>query len=244
MSFLREYTSIFEGTNDPIITQFEIDVLKINTKYMFESTLGITCDLFVEETENEVQQSSFSKWLEKITVAIKKFLSDMRNMFKDMFSKQEHLDIDAYINSGTGSFELEYDLQVVQSKVDDEMRKGRKIIQQIANNANIDDRIVEAYVDNAADFLNKRGRETLVSAAAIKQLNMSAAKIDSMEDMIDAASNDAKKVKGDPKKEKLVSRVFNTMTHLASEATKARADFSKKLKQAVKKSKKKNGGKK
>ena len=230
MSVFNKYTSVYENTNEPLFLQYDIDIMRLDSKYAFESASGISCGIYITEAEEVADQSSsFNEWVTKLIERVRKFISDAIDMVKDIFSDKKHLYIEDYLNSESGQIQFEYDIQKIQDNVDAELRKGRKLVQAISKGTKIDDRTVEAYVDNAGALIKKYAKPTIITSGAIVQINNTDGRLKKMSAELGHICDDTKKLKDEPDKYKAVRKIIKAATELASEATKIGTIFIKQV---------------
>ena len=84
---------------------------------------------------------------DKIINVINGFFEGLKNAF----SKKEHIDVDAYLRSETGTIRFNQDVKQMEKDIDAEYLKARTIIQKISNVTKFD----PAEVEELCDELNK-----------------------------------------------------------------------------------------
>lgn len=220
---------------DAIFDEFEISVMRINNKYVFESALGIDDnDLFSEaETPSNVPKKS---WLSSMAERIGRLIKDFCNMIKNMFSFKGHLTLDDYKNSDTGKAQIDYDLRVVQDGVDAEVRKGRKLIQAISKGTHIDDAEVERFVDGTANILKKFAIPTIVTIGSIASFKAWEAKANKTNDEMQNAAKEGENAT--PENKSKIQKIYSSMAKLVNEGLKARTICIKQIQNASNKNKK------
>lgn len=235
MSLFQEYDNSLERSCDILFRQFEIDVSRLDNELIIESSINeIEQELFCEGEMLDIDltpkkkepKNNFIKYLSSIGEAISRLITDIIDTISNMFSKNSHLDIETYLSSSTGSIEMDNDLKKVHSQVKDEIRKGRKLIQDISNKTNIDDAIIEEYVDRASKGVTKYGKTIVNTASSYTQLKHSTGDLQNLKNDMKSALSDCLASNGDPRKEGATKRVYKSMKNWIAEGTRAYSMFS------------------
>lgn len=259
MYIFQEYDSPLERECDILFRQFEIDVSRLENEFMLESSISeIEGSLFCEtetlditnkskKSSDKNQPSKFTSFIKEMGRRILQMIDDIIQMFSNMFSNKSHMDIEAYLNSSTGSIEMDNDLIRVQHQVNTDIREGRKLIQAISKGTRIDDAKVEAFVDKASKGALKYGKVLVATAGSYALFQKATGGLESLKKEMSTALEDCKDASGDPKKEIQIKKVYTAMRHWISEATHVYSMFGKKIqeeaiKQQKNTSKNKKGG--
>ena len=190
------FESSFERDYVILEKSFDIEFDKIINNYMTESAL-----LALEEDETflEAAGNKFSEAVHKIISAISNFINSFIEMVENAFSNKEHITGDDFVNSKTGQLAFNADAKKIQAQIDDEVLKGRKIIQAISSKTGIDDKTVAEFCDTAFDVGKSVGKFVLPVAAAwgiktflLKQMRMDKEEIKRLVDGV-ADETDPKK---------------------------------------------------
>ena len=149
---------------DLIIEQFNLDMDKLYCNYIYESNFGGVVDTPILESEAEEdkfdkkQKTSFKLTLINIAKRITRLFSDIIELFTNMLPFKKDLDIDQYMRSATGVMRLDADIKEIDNEVQDQMRKGRKIVQLISKSQVIDDEVVADYIDETQRIIMKTAK--------------------------------------------------------------------------------------
>ena len=250
MSLFKEYCTTFERESDILFKQFEIDVSRLDTELTMECTFHELEDSLFEEAETldiretskskkENKDSKFSKIMKNISDTVTKLITDVIELISNLFSSNSHIDIDSYLQSSTGSIELEYNLKDVRDKVNDEVRKGRKLIQAISKGTGVNDAMIEKYVDNASECVIKHGKVIMTTAQSYAMLNHATGDLDDMKREMKDALRDINRSVRDPYQEIQITKVYRAMRHWISTGTKIYVDVGNQIqKDAIKQQKK------
>ena len=216
-SFERDYTILEKS--------FDIEFDKIINNYTAESAL---LTLEEDETFLEAAGNKFSDAVHKIIDTIVNFINSFIEMIENAFSNKKHITGDDFINSKTGQLTFNADAKKIQAQIDDEVLKGRKIIQAISSKTGIDDKTVADFCDKALDVGKNVGKFALPVAAAwgVKTFLLNSMKKDK-EQVKQLGDEVAKET--DPKKQKQKMKVLQKLKKDLSIGTKYGADFAKTL---------------
>ena len=149
-------------------------------------------------------------------------------MIENAFSNKKHITGDDFINSKTGQLTFNADVKKIQEQIDDEVLKGRKLIQAISSATGVDDKTVANFCDKAPNVAKHVGKFVLPVAAAwgiktflLKQMRMDKEEI---KRLVDGVADET-----DPKKQKQKMKVLQKLKKDISIGTKYGADFAKTL---------------
>lgn len=210
-----------DETPDRIFDKFDIDVIRINNKYAMESAFGTIDDSVAYEAGESQPVSEKKSWLKSMAERIGRLIRDFCEMLKNMFSPQDHVNLENYLKSADGKEQFDYDLIGVQNGVDAEIRKGRKLIQAISKGTHVDDKTVETFVDNAAKVVQKYAVPALISVGSIKMFNAFEANSKKINNEMQEAANEGDRVTDSSGKEK-IHKIYNSMVGLVKDGLKAR----------------------
>ena len=185
---------------------YESEIEKIDGKYMTEAE---------SSTEvNKTNENLLQKIISKVRLFIQNFLDSISNLFKS----KEHVDIDSYLASNTGQMEMEYDIKQIQSNLDNEMLKGRKLVQKISSVTGASDQEVANFCDGAARIIQKHGKTAVkigVTFALFKAMTSKFRDKDrELADMYDKVP-----LIKDPQKKAQAAKVLNSIAHMVKDAT-------------------------
>ena len=219
------FESSFERDYAILEKSFDIEFDKIINNYTAESAL---LTLEEDETFLEAAGNKFSDAVHKIIDTIVNFINSFIEMIENAFSNKKHITGDDFINSKTGQLTFNADAKKIQAQIDDEVLKGRKIIQAISSKTGIDDKTVADFCDKALDVGKNVGKFALPVAAAwgVKTFLLNSMKKDK-EQVKQLGDEVAKET--DPKKQKQKMKVLQKLKKDLSIGTKYGADFAKTL---------------
>ena len=215
------FESSFERDYAILEKSFDIEFDKIINKYMAESAL-----LALEEDETflEAAGNKFSEAVHKIISAISNFINSFIEMVENAFSNKEHITGDDFVNSKTGQLAFNADAKKIQAQIDDEVLKGRKIIQAISSKTGIDDKTVAEFCDTAFDVGKSVGKFVLPITAAWGVKTFILKSMKNNKDKIKQLGEEVAK-ETDPKKQQQKLKVLMKMKKDISTGTKYSTDF-------------------
>jgi hypothetical protein len=134
----------------------EIAVESAQNELYFET--GLMCayndSFFMEADVAQAQEKKgFIGFIHKICSAIRRFISDLLEMIGNV--GKDNATADDYMNSETGKVQFSGDVKKIQETVDDECRKGNKLIQMIANTTGVSDEDVDKFIKEGTSKLSK-----------------------------------------------------------------------------------------
>lgn len=250
----KEYSNIFEKEADIIFRRFDIDMERIKSEIMFENALLELSNSIITESDtvnidlsangqksNKTVQTSGKKRsaIGKICDYVIKLISDIIETVSNIFTpSKSHIDVQTYLSSSQGKIELENDLLRVQKEAEEEVRKGRKIIQALSKGTKIDDAVIEKYVDGAAIGAKKYGKTIIPTAAAYVTYQKATGNLEEMKDNLIAAAKFTKDTIVDPDADPKIAPVYYAMKDWVKEATSVYNLFGQKIyKEALKQEK-------
>ena len=268
MSIYMEYENSLDREYDILMRRFEIATERAEAIYAYESFIDNNLDdkyiteankSYIPEEEANVDQAegegekpakakksinvgnvknAFKNFIDKIVSYIKTLINDVAEMFENMFSKGDNLDLETYLKSDTGKERFDYDCVDIELQVADEVRKGRKLIQAISRGTNIDDATVEHYVDKGADFAMKNKEMVIAVPVALALWKKGVKKSKDVAKDVDAAGDAAKKVTN-PEDQKKVKKIFSAMQRKIKVGNDALRGYGSKLANRAKNAKNK-----
>lgn len=154
------------------ITESNIEIDKDISEYFKEVEMSCLLDYspFCEASESAKSTNNTNKFvaiIHKILEAVKKTFTSLMNMIKNMFSGKENMSAEDYLKSPSVQIQFDEDYQKISEKVEQEILKGRKIVQAISKGTGVDDKVVANYCDAAAKGIQKIGIGVVLGSAAI-----------------------------------------------------------------------------
>ena len=146
---------MFEKSIAIIDRTYSLDMERINRDAMFEFGMaevnGAIPQYMFAYYEAPAAEGTAKNPFLRIIDAIKRFLSDLAASIADAFGKEDdYAAIDDYLRSQPGKVQLSYDLNEIESRVDAQLRQGRKLLQFIAKHGPLDDKTLLNFADKCA----------------------------------------------------------------------------------------------
>ena len=149
---------MFEKSIAIIDRTYSLDMERINRDAMFEFGMaevnGAIPQYMFAYYEAPAAEGTAKNPFLRIIDAIKRFLSDLAASIATAFGKEDdYAAIDDYLRSQPGKVQLSYDLNEVESRVDAQLRQGRKLLQFIAKHGPLDDKTLLNFADKCASVV-------------------------------------------------------------------------------------------
>ena len=146
---------MFEKSIAIIDRTYSLDMERINRDAMFEFGMaevnGAIPQYMFAYYEAPAAEGTAKNPFLRIIDAIKRFLSDLAASIATAFGKEDdYAAIDDYLRSQPGKVQLSYDLNEIESRVDAQLRQGRKLLQFIAKHGPLDDKTLLNFADKCA----------------------------------------------------------------------------------------------
>lgn len=249
------FDAIYLNSNDPfehsfITTEATLDIAveRANKEYMYESGLIELSDnkLFIEATEsagansetNVKKENAFVKTVKAICEAIGNFIGDIISFIVNLFDGRDHLDTEAYLKSTTGQVRLQKDVKELEAIVDDEIRKGNKLLQKISKMTGVDDEVIDNYIRDGAEKVRKLAPVVIPAALGFGFKAIFTHKFKEKKNEIKKAEKAATEGnKSDSKKNGQKLKVLNHMEWLVKQVGSAAKDWGSSMSKAMKKNK-------
>lgn len=157
MTTFEHEIEIIEGTLD-------LEMARINRDYKYGLGMAVATESVCEYCMTEAADGKgfFSRMIDAIVSFIQKINESVANLF----SKNEHVDLDSFLQSQTGQVQLSYDMEAIDREVNKKVLEGRKIIQAISSATGISDAKVAKFADGCANVVKDHG-VFIASAAGI-----------------------------------------------------------------------------
>ena len=157
MTTFEHEIEIIEGTLD-------LEMARINRDYKYGLGMAVATESVCEYCMTEAADGKgfFSRMIDAIVSFIQKINESVANLF----SKNEHVDLDSFLQSQTGQVQLSYDMEAIDREVNKKVLEGRKIIQAISSATGISDAKVAKFADGCANVVKEHG-VFIASAAGI-----------------------------------------------------------------------------
>jgi len=193
----------------------EIAVESAQNELYFETGLmSVYNDSYFMEADvaQAQEKKGFIGFIQRICNAIRRFISDLLEMIGNV--GKDNATADDYMNSETGKVQFSGDVKKIQETVDDECRKGNKLIQMIANTTGVSDEDVDKFIKEGTSKLAKLAGAVTVTKVVgwgFKKFLWNGFKKNKKE--TDDAEKTATSV-DDPEKQKMISHVLTHMNNM------------------------------
>ena len=156
MTTFEHEIEIIEGTLD-------LEMARINRDYKYGLGMAVATESVCEYcmTESADGKGFFSRMIDAIVSFIQKINESVANLF----SKNEHVDLDSFLQSQTGQVQLSYDMEAIDREVNKKVLEGRKIIQAISSATGISDAKVAKFADGCAKVV--KDHDVFIASVAI-----------------------------------------------------------------------------
>lgn len=235
MSIFQEYDSDFLRNYDILFRQFEIDVSRLHNQMILESSLyDMEEQLFCEAETLDISttpsksknNNKFMTAISQIGKAVSNFIKDVIDMIANIFNTSSHVDLQSYLDSATGSIELDYDLDRVNKQVRDKIREGRKLIKAISSKTGVDESLINDYVDAASKGIQKYGTTIIKTAGTYAQIQRVTGELTGLKQEMEDALTDCMQASNDPLKREQIANVYKAMQHWSNKSTQICARFT------------------
>ena len=148
MTTFEHEIEIIEGTLD-------LEMARINRDYKYGLGMAVATESVCEYCMTEAADGKgfFSRMID----AIVSFIQKINESGANLFSKNEHVDLDSFLQSQTGQVQLSYDMEAIDREVNKKVLEGRKIIQAISSATGISDAKVAKFADGCANVVKDHG---------------------------------------------------------------------------------------
>ena len=148
MTTFEHEIEIIEGTLD-------LEMARINRDYKYGLGMAVATESVCEYCMTEAADGKgfFSRMIDAIVSFIQKINESVANLF----SKNEHVDLDSFLQSQTGQVQLSYDMEAIDREVNKKVLEGRKIIQAISSATGVSDAKVAKFADGCANVVKDHG---------------------------------------------------------------------------------------
>ena len=148
MTTFEHEIEIIEGTLD-------LEMARINRDYKYGLGMAVATESVCEYCMTEAADGKgfFSRMIDALVSFIQKINESVANLF----SKNEHVDLDSFLQSQTGQVQLSYDMEAIDREVNKKVLEGRKLIQAISSATGISDAKVAKFADGCANVVKDHG---------------------------------------------------------------------------------------
>lgn len=226
--YSNESVDDIERTFIMINTQYEIDILRVNQNYMIESSL-----ISFHKDDNIITEKSgsFSKFIKGLVDSIIHFIDNLINSFLDLFKVRDNVNTEDLLKSKQGEIKLRRDIYKLSDTIDDEIRKGNKLLHNVSSATGLTEKQVEEYIENGKDKILKIAPATITIASTIIARKKVSEKLQNKKNSVKKLKNNVNNMDNiDNGTEKLVIRVVNHISSLINEYGKETMNFIKSIK--------------
>ena len=235
---MNVFDAIYLDNRDPVEqsfllaeTAFDIEIEKANKDYYVESGLVelSNTDIFIEsENDGKKEENIFIKAIKKICTAIRNLITDVFSSIMSIFDNRPNLTAEEYLASEDAQVRLEKDTRKVEQIVDDEIRKGNKLLQKVSSVTGISDEVIDNWIRKGANALENLAPVVIPAAMAfgfkkIFNPNKKKQMVDEAEKL--ATSGDTT----DKKKNKQKMKIFSHIQNLFKKNTEAQKEYVQKI---------------
>lgn len=247
---MNVFDAIYLNENDPIERSFiaaetalDIAITRANKEYVYESGLIELSDnkLFIEagtETSdtNVKRENSFVKAVKAICTAIRNFIGDLIASIINIFDGRENLSAEEYFDAPTTKIRLDNDVREMEAIVDDEIRKGNKLLQKISSATGISDEEIDSWMKKGAERIGKLAPVLIPIGLTWGFKKMFKSSLKDKEKAVNEAEKAATSGdKSDPKKNQQKNKVLGWMSTMIKDLGKSCTNVTKEWRKAKKK---------
>ena len=148
MTTFEHEIEIIEGTLD-------LEMARINRDYKYGLGMAVATESVCEYCMTEAADGK--GFLSRMIDAIVSFIQKINESVANLFSKNEHVDLDSFLQSQTGQVQLSYDMEAIDREVNKKVLEGRKLIQAISSATGVSDAKVAKFADGCANVVKDHG---------------------------------------------------------------------------------------
>lgn len=165
---MNEFINQLSRESAIMVLESDIEIDRAISDYMTESSMISIIDVYTEseEARGKAEENKFKAFIDKLIGVIKKLAHNISEGFKDIFVR-DNMTADEYFANPDVQIAISKDFKKMADEIEDEIIKGRKIVQAISKGTGVDDHIVAAYCDNAANFAIDNGKYVITGVSAM-----------------------------------------------------------------------------
>lgn len=148
--------STFEQDIEIIENTLDLDLTRVNRDYMYGMGMAIVSDHIYEYCFTESENSGQGV-ISRMIDAIIRFIRGINERVSSLFAKDDHVEIESFLQSETGQIQLAYDVEAINKEVDKQILEGRKMIQAISSVTGISDEKVAGFCDTCGKLVENHG---------------------------------------------------------------------------------------
>lgn len=165
---MNEFINQLSQESAIMVLESDIEIKRAISDYMTESSMMSLVDVYMEseDARGKAEENKFTAFINKLIEVIKKLVHNISEGFKDIFVR-DNMTADDYFANPDVQIAISKDFKKMADEIEDEIIKGRKIVQGISKGTGIDDHTVAVYCDNAANFAMKEGKYIIAGVSAM-----------------------------------------------------------------------------
>lgn len=168
---METFVNSVEREMNILCLETELEVDKGIHDFYNESSLS-ALEIFIESDEESkgAEKSSSNRFIgliEKIIKAVKRVFSSFISNIKDAFKLNDNITAEDYFKDPNVKIQFTEDVQRINEEIDEEILKGRKIVQKISKGTHMDPRVVADYCDKATNFAGKVAGPAILATTAL-----------------------------------------------------------------------------
>lgn len=211
-----------------INTQYEIDITRVNQNYMIESSL-----ISFHKDDNIITEKSgsFSNFIKGLFNSIIHFIDNLINSILDLFKDRDRVDTNDLLNSKHGEIRLKRDINKLSDTIDDEIRKGNKLLHSISSATGLTEKQVDDYIQKGKEKILRVAPATITATSTIIVRKKVSEKLQNKKNSVKNLENNVNNMNNiDNNNQKLVTDVVNHISSLIHEYGKDVMTFIKSIK--------------
>lgn len=149
---------IFHINSEILMKEYQLDINIMHNNYAIESGLYTIESEYMEAetTPDDVKESKgFFKFIGDLIRRFIKLIGDFFAMIKEaILGPSRNVTAEEYFNDPTVQVKLNHDVDELHKVAEEELLKGRKIVQAISKGTHIDDHIIADWIDTSSRKLD------------------------------------------------------------------------------------------
>ena len=201
-----------------IETAFDIAVACANKEYEFNSGLiSFNSEELFHEAADTKKENVFVAFVKGVFNAIRNLFSGIAESISNIFDTRKDINMEDVLKSSKAKVQLDKDINKLNDVVDDEIRKGNKLLQMISSTTGISDDKIDQWIRGGVEKIEQVAPVAIAAGSAIgfnalikKLFKKNNDRIKEAEDISLGSSSDT-----DPKKQAQKKTVINHISTLS-----------------------------
>jgi hypothetical protein len=172
---MNVFDAIYMNEIDPIErsfiaieTAFEIAVASANKEYEFESNLiSFNSEEIFHEATDAKKENAFVKFVKGICNAIRNLFAGIAESISNIFDTRKDINMEDVLKSSKAKVQLDKDINKLNDVVDDEIRKGNKLLQMISSTTGISDDKIDQWIQGGVEKIKQVAPVAITAGSAI-----------------------------------------------------------------------------